>query len=416
MQSNNISQKLFVIFLIAILHLTQAIGKEDEKCKEERHPASWVEVKPLHALSGVILPIVVWDGMHSGQDLTIAHQRAHYLPNHNYKYDDFTQYLPLVTVWGMRLADLPARSKTNSEALTAHAISTATMTAVTHATKWATQRRRPEGAAHNSFPSGHTATAFAFAAILDAEYGADYPWLSAVGYGVASLTGAARIANNRHWATDVITGAGVGMVSTYVGYLLSDLIWKGEWERSEPSKVSAGETSPFMLTLGKSFSNVLSEVSDYRSGGIGNLSSLTARIPIYRGMGIELSGHLLNSENRDLYEYLNAYAVMGGVDYMYPLWNGRAWLDGSVALGYLSEVRLSTAKTGLARKNSYPFVASSIPLRLASGATLITTSKLGLRAEIGYRYVPAAKLYDKESAMELKGWELGIGLSYIINK
>ena len=77
-----------------------------------------------------------------------------------------------------------------------------------------------------SFPSGHTATAFMCATILHKEYGMKSPWYSIGGYTLAGLTGVTRQLNNRHWIGDVLVGAGIGMISTDLGYFFSDLIFK----------------------------------------------------------------------------------------------------------------------------------------------------------------------------------------------
>jgi len=73
----------------------------------------------------------------------------------------------------------------------------------------------PDDAAHfrpfsgdASFPSGHTAAAFALAAALQGESRAGWvPW---VAYPVATLTGWSRVRDQRHWASDVLAGAALG--------------------------------------------------------------------------------------------------------------------------------------------------------------------------------------------------------------
>lgn len=60
-----------------------------------------------------------------------------------------------------------------------------------------------------SFPSGHTTTAFSWAAVLADVY-ADKPWVSPVAYTAASLAGFARIYEGEHWGSDVAVGALLG--------------------------------------------------------------------------------------------------------------------------------------------------------------------------------------------------------------
>ncbi|MEO8819288.1 MAG: phosphatase PAP2 family protein [Ginsengibacter sp.] len=65
---------------------------------------------------------------------------------------------------------------------------------------------------NSSFPSGHTTVAFAVATVFASEY-KDNPWVSVVSYTTASLIGASRITQNKHWITDVVVGAALGYVT-----------------------------------------------------------------------------------------------------------------------------------------------------------------------------------------------------------
>ncbi len=71
--------------------------------------------------------------------------------------------------------------------------------------------------AYRSFPSGHTASAFAFAAAVSSETQRWWPgsrWIiGPILYGGATLTGVSRIYNNEHWASDVMGGAMLGTFS-----------------------------------------------------------------------------------------------------------------------------------------------------------------------------------------------------------
>ena len=75
-------------------------------------------------------------------------------------------------------------------------------------------------APYQSFPSGHTTAAFAFASSITASVRRRSPrdagWLGPLLYGVAALTGVSRIYNHQHWASDVLMGAGIGTVGGLV--------------------------------------------------------------------------------------------------------------------------------------------------------------------------------------------------------
>ena len=84
---------------------------------------------------------------------------------------------------------------------------------------WQLLRGFKGGENYRSFPSGHTTAAFAAAAAVSAETSRWYPQLTYFGIGPVLYAGAAavglsRMYNNRHWASDVITGA---MIGTFAG-------------------------------------------------------------------------------------------------------------------------------------------------------------------------------------------------------
>lgn len=64
------------------------------------------------------------------------------------------------------------------------------------------------------------------ATMLHKEYGHRSPWYSIGAYTVATVTGVTRQLNNRHWMSDVMVGAGIGILATEFGYFLADLIFK----------------------------------------------------------------------------------------------------------------------------------------------------------------------------------------------
>lgn len=87
--------------------------------------------------------------------------------------------------------------------------------------KYAFGVERPNGIAFTSFPSGHTLTAFLGAELLRREYGEEYPVVAIAGYAVATGVGAMRLYNDYHWCSDVLAGAGLGILSASMMYWLA---------------------------------------------------------------------------------------------------------------------------------------------------------------------------------------------------
>lgn len=105
---------------------------------------------------------------------------------------------------------------------------------VTEVGKYAVGRARPgeelgpwsqvvSGTRSNaSFPSGHSAVAFAAVTPFAQEY--DAPWL----YGVAALSAAGRVADRQHWVSDTVAGS-------LVGYVIGSWLWQSQRQNNSSS-------------------------------------------------------------------------------------------------------------------------------------------------------------------------------------
>ena len=134
-------------------------------------------------------------------------------------FDDYMQYLPALTPPVLNICGLKSKHSLRKMVLLEGA-SYLLGAAALNAAKYGFGVQRPDGRSYNSFPSGHTFTAFTGAELLRREYGEEYPWVAVAGYAVATLVGAMRVYNNRHWAGDVLAGAGLGILSVGVVYTL----------------------------------------------------------------------------------------------------------------------------------------------------------------------------------------------------
>ena len=159
-----------------------------------------------------------------GEDNHFRALRNDYLPSFNRHLDNYLQYTPAAVMLGLKIGGVQGRS-TWGRMLLSDLFSSALMAGTVNALKYSTLVMRPDGSNRHSFPSGHTATAFMTATMLNKEYGYRNPWIGIGGYTVAAATGLMRSANNKHWLSDILTGAGIGVISTELGYYLADLIF-----------------------------------------------------------------------------------------------------------------------------------------------------------------------------------------------
>ena len=162
-----------------------------------------ISFTPLHCSLDV--PIQNWM-QHDG------HQR--------HEVENYLQYTPLASVFILKACSIKSQHSWR-DLVCLEAGSALFAFAVNTGLKHALCIERPYSGVYNSFPSGHTVTAFLGAEILRREYGQEYPGIAVAGYTVATGIGVMRIYNNRHWASDVLAGAGIGILSASLMYWLA---------------------------------------------------------------------------------------------------------------------------------------------------------------------------------------------------
>jgi len=123
------------------------------------------------------------------------------------------QLIPNVAyVLGQSLAHWNGNERASTRAMgmfkaTAYAASVATVL------KYTIREPRPnEHKDKNSFPSGHSTTAFAFGGYVMAEHG--WKW-GVPALALATLTGASRVNDNRHRVHDVLAGTTIGLAYAF---------------------------------------------------------------------------------------------------------------------------------------------------------------------------------------------------------
>lgn len=157
--------------------------------------------------------------------------------------DDAIQYVPVVAYAGLGFIPGVRHEHNFGERFLAGATAYVVMTGLTQGVKHLVSEPRPDASRDNSFPSGHTATAFCGAELCRIEYGNAY---GAATYAFAVTTGVLRVVNNRHWCNDVLAGAGIGFLSAHVGY------WLMPYERRLCQRIfrrgdRSSASTPFLL-------------------------------------------------------------------------------------------------------------------------------------------------------------------------
>lgn len=250
--------------------------------------------------------------------------------------DDYIQYAPLVLTWGLKAAGYEGRSKWG-RLLASNALSAAIMAGLVNGIKYTASEERPDGSTSNSFPSGHTATAFMAATILHKEYGLTRSlWYSVGGYAVATGIGAFRVMNNRHWVSDVLTGAGIGILSTELGYALSDLIFKDKYTlRREMEDLNDVSEHPsfFSLQAGMGFVMGGSDLPDeiVAVGGPGSIKRGVSTV-----IGAEAAYFLNPYLGFGLRARINSTAVTPRWDSTEDVWTSGTWHYNNETNKYMS--------------------------------------------------------------------------------
>lgn len=207
-------------------------------------------VKPLQSKFASFIPPAAFVGygllslqvkMIRKVDYSVYEDMNKHHPNFYTKVDDYIQYAPIVSVYALNLAGVRGKNTFIDRTLLL-ALSQAIMSSTTFALKNITNRIRPDGSNKLSFPSGHTGNAFASAEFMAQEFGDRSPVYGIVAYSFATTTAILRVYNNKHWFSDIIAGAGFGILSTKAAYLIYPLIRNKIFKDKDDDKNPKGAT------------------------------------------------------------------------------------------------------------------------------------------------------------------------------
>jgi membrane-associated phospholipid phosphatase len=146
-------------------------------------------------------------------------------PHHTVTVDNYLQFVPAIAVYGLNFVGIQGEHNFLDRTMI-YALSNVIMGVTVFSLKNITHEQRPNGSDYQSFPSGHTAEAFASAEFLMQEYKNVSVWYGIGGYVVAASVAYLRMYNNEHWLNDVVAGAGFGILSTRLAYILYPKIKK----------------------------------------------------------------------------------------------------------------------------------------------------------------------------------------------
>jgi hypothetical protein len=178
----------------------------------------------------------------------VQEERNRHIPYFRRHADDYLQHSPIVVVYGLNW--LGVKGKNDFANRTAILIKTELMVGMlTFSLKRITAVPRPDTRELTSFPSGHTAQAFAAATFMSKEYGHKSIWYSIGAYTVATGVGAMRVMNNRHWVSDVLVGAGIGILSTNLVYLTHQYRWGKKNQRGQTSIMPSYDGQTGMVSI-----------------------------------------------------------------------------------------------------------------------------------------------------------------------
>lgn len=168
------------------------------------------------ALSFVIKPI-------RNLDYSIHNDLEKHYPEFSFTADNYLQFAPVVSVYALNFAGIKGKNSFIDRTILL-ILSESIFLGATSFLKGATNRLRPDGSNYLSFPSGHAGNAFTTAEFMAQEYAGVSPWYGVTGYSFATATAILRVFNDKHWFSDIIAGAGFGILSTKAAYLIYPLL------------------------------------------------------------------------------------------------------------------------------------------------------------------------------------------------
>lgn len=211
---------VFCLFLLAPGNLQAECPDSTQACNRE-------EIKP----SALIVPVscigaslVTFPENHVFDRYDVRDYIHREFPGFHTSVDDYLWAAPYAGMYLLKLTGTPGKNDLLNTTLLVIK-SQILLEAILEPMKYTTRVMRPDSSERNSFPSGHTARAFAAATCFYLEFRDQSLWYGIGAYSVATSVGVLRMLNNRHWLSDVLMGAGIGILSTRIVYATHQYRW-----------------------------------------------------------------------------------------------------------------------------------------------------------------------------------------------
>lgn len=212
-------KKLFSLFLIFCLFF-QSFAQQKDSLDRFNKPYKF---KYTH----LIVPAAA---IAAGTTMMLTEKRPELIPGKKSVgylgyFEDWAIYAPTVANATFDLAGMKSRTDGANKLAIGAKTTLITLGTVT-ALKYLTKQNRPDGTDNKSFPSGHAATVFSGATALSIEYGENYPWVPYAAYATAAGISSLRVVHHKHNWSDVLVGAGIGILSSKLAYWTHQYRWK----------------------------------------------------------------------------------------------------------------------------------------------------------------------------------------------
>ncbi len=238
--------KVFVLLVGSLLFALPVCAQQESASdsaivdnSKEQYNFKWKQTILPASLIGAgaiaLAPTFIRDGSHSLTNSVIDLRGD----KRRLSFDSYIEFVPLAGA--LALDFIPGVEAKHSfvERTLIAATSYAALGVMVKGTKLCVSEKRPEFDEDDSFPSGHTATAFMGAELVRIEYGG---WYGVGAYAVATTVGFMRMYNGKHYFHDVVAGAGVGILSARIGE------WSGQLWHKLLSKRKKKTAAAFVLT------------------------------------------------------------------------------------------------------------------------------------------------------------------------